>query len=175
MIKKISTQKISPFLWFSDRAQEAAEYYVSVFGKKFPSTKLTKITYYDEQSSKASGCPEGSVMTVSFLLAGQEFIIMNGGNLPEGWSKISGSVSFVVNCENQEEVDYFWEKLSEGGKKSVCGWIERDKFGVTWQITPVILMEMMADPDPEKAKRVMAAMLKMSKIDIAKLEEAYQG
>ncbi|HAV11701.1 MAG TPA: hypothetical protein DCX32_04160 [Candidatus Moranbacteria bacterium] len=297
-------QKITPFLWFEDKAEEAVDFYVSIF----KNSKIGSVARYDAASSKASGRPEGSVMTVDFELEGQDFVALNGGpyfeftpavsltvncqtreeldglweklfdggtvlmelgkypfserygwlndkfgmswqlNLAETEQKIipflmfvgekcgkaeeamnfyvsifrnskigdifrygkgeypdkegtvkhstfflggqefmamdsaadhqfsfSGAVSFVINCSDQEEVDYFWEKLSEGGEPGVCGWINYDKFGVTWQVTPVALIEMIHDPDPEKAKRVMESMLQMEKIDIGKLKDAYEN
>ncbi|EKE20437.1 MAG: 3-demethylubiquinone-9 3-methyltransferase [uncultured bacterium] len=170
-------QKITPFLWFKDNAEEVANFYVSVFSGNSEdvnagkNTKLGKITYYNEASAKASGRPVGSVMTVEFMLAGQKFVALNGGDE----FKFSLATSFMISCKSQKEVDYFWEKLSEGGKESVCGWIEKDKFGVTWQVTPSILMQYINDPDSKKALRVMEAMLKMKKIVIADLEKAYQG
>lgn len=166
-------QKITPFLWFEEKAEEAANFYVSVFGNA-PSTsartsEILTVHRYDEAGAKVSGMPEGSVMTVAFKLDGQDFVALNGGS----FFQFSGAISFVINCENQEEVDYFWEKLSEGGEKGQCGWINRDKFGVTWQVVPVVLEKYLGDKDPARAKRVMEAMLKMTKIDIGALEEAY--
>ena len=158
-------QKITPFLWFDHQAEEAANFYVSVF----KNSKLGRITHYDEAGAKASEQPQGSVMTAEFELDGQDSVALNGGS----YFKMSGAISFVVNCENQEEVDYFWEKLSDGGEKGVCGWINRDKFGVTWQVTPIVLIDYLNDSDPEKAKRVMEAMLQMKKIIIADLQKAY--
>ena len=168
-------QIITPFLWFDTQAEDAANYYVSFF-RNAPTcaegkTKIISITRYDEEGAKASGMAVGTVMTVEFQLAGQRFVALNGGN----YFKFSGAVSFVVNCETQEEVDWFWERLSaEGGEKGVCGWINHDKFGVTWQVVPTILPDMLQGKDPEKAKRVMAAMLKMAKIDIEGLRNAYE-
>lgn len=168
-------QKITPFIWFKAKAEDAVGYYVSIFadapGKKEGDSEIVSTTYYDRASSKASGMPEGSVMTVEFKLQGQDFVAINGGD----YFKLSGAISFVVNCHTQEEIDYFWEKLSDGGEKSVCGWIGRDKFGVTWQITPVVLGKYLNDPNKEKASRVMKAMLKMDKIVIDDLEKAYAG
>lgn len=163
-----NNQKITPFLWFKDNAEEAANFYVKVFSFKNEDSQITQVTHYDAAGAKASGQKEGSVMTVSFKLNGQEFTAINGGD----YFQFSGAISFVVNCENQEEVDYFWEKLSEKGEKGVCGWINRDKFGVTWQITPTILPKLISDPDPQKAQRAMEAMLKMTKIEIAEIERA---
>lgn len=154
-------------LWFDNQAEEAARFYTSVF----KSAKLGKITKYGEAGAKASGRPKGSTMTVEFEIAGQKFMGLNGG--PE--FKFSEAISFVVNCENQREVDEYWTKLlAGGGTESVCGWL-KDKFGLSWQITPTVLPEMLQDEDPEKAERVMAAMLAMRKIDIAALEAAYEG
>jgi predicted 3-demethylubiquinone-9 3-methyltransferase (glyoxalase superfamily) len=157
-----STSKITPFLWFDHQAEEAAKFYVSVF----PNSKLGAIVRYNE----AGPGPSGSVMTVSFQLNGQEFAALNGGPL----FKFTEAVSFVVNCETQEEVDSYWRKLLEGGQESQCGWL-KDRYGLSWQITPRILTEMVKDPDPKKSARVMAAMLKMVKIDIATLKKAYEG
>lgn len=167
--KSRDKQKITPFLWFDKQAEEAANFYVSVFSDKFKGSKVGKIVRYGQAGAKASGMPEGAAMTVEFMLAGQEFVGLNGGPM----FKFSGAVSFVVNCETQEEVDHFWDKLSEGGEKGICGWINHDKFGVTWQVVPVILGKFLQDKDAKKAERVMEAMLKMTKIEIAGLERAY--
>ncbi|HEY2625981.1 MAG TPA: VOC family protein [Candidatus Udaeobacter sp.] len=160
------TQKITPFLWFDDKADEAAKFYTSIF----KNSKIGKMIRYDEEASQASGRPAGSVMTVEFQVEGQEFVALNGG--PH--FKFTEAVSFVVNCETQEEVDYFWSKLSAGGEESRCGWL-KDKFGLSWQVVPVVLIEMLADKDTAKAKRVMHAMLQMDKIDIPTLKKAYDG
>ncbi|MGA9768626.1 MAG: VOC family protein [Blastocatellia bacterium] len=157
-------QKISPFLWFDDKAEEAVNFYVSVF----KNSEVGSITRYDEESSKASGRPEGSVMTVDFRLEGQDFIALNGG--PH--FKFTEAISFSVDCKSQEEVDQLWEKLSAGGEEGPCGWL-KDKFGLSWQIVPTILTEMLKDKDTEKAKRVTHAMLQMKKIDIDALKRAY--
>ncbi len=159
-------QRITPFLWFDDNAEEAAKFYVSIF----KNSRIGTITRYDEEGAKAAGRPKGSVMTVPFELDGQPFTALNGG--PH--FQFSGAISFVVNCDTQEEVDHFWEKLSAGGREIQCGWLT-DKFGVSWQVVPTVLIEMLQDKDPEKAKRVMAAMLKMTKIEIAPLKRAYEG
>jgi predicted 3-demethylubiquinone-9 3-methyltransferase (glyoxalase superfamily) len=160
-------QKITPFLWFNTNAEEAVKFYASIF----KNSRVGNATRYDEAGAQASGQPKGSVMTIPFELEGQTFTALNGG--PH--FKFTEAVSFVVNCENQEEVDYFWEKLASGGGQEIeCGWL-KDKFGVAWQITPTILLEMIQDKDPEKAKRAFAAMLKMKKIDIATLKRAYEG
>jgi predicted 3-demethylubiquinone-9 3-methyltransferase (glyoxalase superfamily) len=160
-------QKITPFLWFDNQAEEAAKFYTSAF----KNSKIGRILHYDEASAKAAGRPAGSVLTVEFEIEGQKFTALNGG--PQ--FKFNESVSFVVNCKTQEEVDYFWEKLtSDGGEESACGWL-KDKFGLSWQITPTILIDMLHDKDSEKSERVMKAMLQMQKIDIAKLKAAYAG
>ena len=154
-------QKITPFLWFDNQAEEAANFYVSIF----KNSKILSISRYGE----AGPGPKGSAMTVMFQLDGEEFIALNGGPL----FKFTEAISFVVNCETQQEVDEFWEKLSEGGEESRCGWL-KDKYGLSWQIVPTILVELLQDKDPEKAKRVMEAMLQMNKIDIKKLKQAYE-
>jgi predicted 3-demethylubiquinone-9 3-methyltransferase (glyoxalase superfamily) len=158
-------QKITPFLWFEKGAEEAVNFYTSIF----KNSKIEKTTRYDESGAKASGMPIGTVMTMDFNLNGQEFVAINGGP----FFKFSGAISFVINCDTQAEVDYYWEKLSEGGGESgQCGWINHDKYGITWQVVPKILTELLTAPDAAKAKRVMEAMLKMTKIEIAKIEEA---
>jgi len=157
-------QKITPFLWFDDQAEEAVKFYTSVF----KNSKIGRILRYSEEAAKASGRPAGSVLTVEFEMEGQKFVALNGGPL----FKFNDSISFVVNCETQEEVDYFWEKLTaDGGQESQCGWL-KDKFGVSWQVTPSVLIDMLHDKDSEKSERVMHAMLQMKKIDINKLKEA---
>jgi predicted 3-demethylubiquinone-9 3-methyltransferase (glyoxalase superfamily) len=164
-LKGDNMQKITPFLWFNDKAEEAANLYVSVF----KNSKVNSITRYDDAASAVAGRPKGSVMTVEFTLDGQEFVALNGG--PH--FKFTEAVSFVVNCETQEEVDKFWEKLSEGGEKSQCGWL-RDKYGLSWQVVPTVLGELLQDKDPKKSENVMKAMLQMSKLDIATLKQAYE-
>jgi predicted 3-demethylubiquinone-9 3-methyltransferase (glyoxalase superfamily) len=159
-------QKITPFLWFDNQAEEAVNFYTSIF----ENSKIGSAARYDEEGSKAAGRPKGSVMTVAFQLAGQDFVALNGGPV----FKFTEAVSFVVNCETQKEVDHFWEKLSAGGEEVQCGWL-KDKFGLSWQVVPTVLSEMLQDKDPQKAKRVMAAMLKMKKIDIAELRRAYEA
>ena len=156
--------QITPFLWFDNQAEEAAKLYTSIF----KNSKIKKTTRYGNSGAQASGRPEGSVMTVAFELDGQEFTALNGG--PH--FKFTEAVSFVVNCKSQAEVDEYWEKLSAGGEKVQCGWL-KDQFGLSWQIIPKALNEMIEDPDPVKSQNVMAAMLKMKKIDIAGLREAY--
>jgi predicted 3-demethylubiquinone-9 3-methyltransferase (glyoxalase superfamily) len=157
-------QKITPFLWFDDQAEEAAKFYVSIF----KNSKIVSVNRYDEEGAKAAGRPKGSVMTVAFELDGQEFTALNGGPL----FKFTEAISFVVHCETQNEVDHFWQKLTAGGQEVQCGWL-KDRFGVSWQVVPNALIEMLQDKDPVKSKRVMAAMLKMKKIDIDGLKKAY--
>jgi predicted 3-demethylubiquinone-9 3-methyltransferase (glyoxalase superfamily) len=160
-------QKITPFLWFDHQAEQAAKFYTSVF----KNSKVGKILRYDEASAKAAGGTVGSVLTIEFEIEGQKFTALNGG--PQ--FKFNESVSFVVYCQNQDEVDYFWQKLTaDGGQESECGWL-RDKFGLSWQVTPTVLIEMLHDKDPKKSERVMNAMMQMQKIDISKLKAAYAG
>jgi predicted 3-demethylubiquinone-9 3-methyltransferase (glyoxalase superfamily) len=165
---------ITPCLWFDDQAEEAAELYVSIFadrrGPKTGDSKVLDIARYGEAGAEVSGKPEGSVMTVRFVLDGQEFVGLNGG--PD--FTFSEAVSFMVNCEDQDEVDELWERLSEGGEQGPCGWL-KDRFGLSWQVTPRALGEMLSDPNPAKAERVMAAMLQMKKIEIEPLRRAYEG
>lgn len=160
--EKITSQKITPFLTFDNQAEEAANFYTSVF----KDSSLDNISRYGE----GAPAPKGSVMTVSFTLFGQKFTALNGG--PH--FKFSDGISFTVNCNNQEEVDYYWDKLTEGGQEVACGWL-KDKFGVAWQITPVRLIELITDKDPERAKRAMQAMMQMIKIDLPTLEKAVEG
>ncbi len=155
-------QLITPFLWFDNNAEEAMNFYVSVF----KNSRVGRVTRYGE----AGPAPAGTVMTVEFELDGQEFVGLNGG--PH--FKFTEAVSFTVRCDTQEEIDYYWDKLSEAGQTSRCGWL-KDKFGLSWQVEPRILGDLMADKDPEKAKRVMEAMLKMDKIDIEPIRRAYEG
>jgi predicted 3-demethylubiquinone-9 3-methyltransferase (glyoxalase superfamily) len=155
-------QKITPFLWFDNQAEEAANFYASVFNN----SRVVSSTRYGE----AGPGPKGSAMTVEFELEGQRFVALNGGPL----FKFTEAVSFVVNCTTQEEVDHFWEKLSEGGQEVQCGWL-KDKYGLSWQVVPTILVELLQDKDPLKSQRVMKAMLQMKKIDIATLKRAYDG
>jgi predicted 3-demethylubiquinone-9 3-methyltransferase (glyoxalase superfamily) len=158
-------QKISPFLWFNNNAEEAVNYYLSVF----KNSKRLNISRYGEEGAKISGREKGSVMTIAFQINGQNFIALNGGPV----FSFSPAISFLVNCESQEEVDLLWDKLSDGGEKQQCGWL-RDKFGITWQIVPTVLGELLNHPDTLKSKRVMNAMLKMNKIDIKSLKEAFE-
>ena len=153
-------QKITPFLWFNDNAEEALNYYISIF----KDSKIINAAYYGD----AGPGPKGTLMTATFQLEGQQFMALNGGPL----FKFTEAISLFVNCKTQEEVDDLWERLSAGGEKSRCGWL-KDKFGLWWQIIPSALGELMGDKDPVKANRVMEAMLKMDKIDIKKLKDAY--
>jgi predicted 3-demethylubiquinone-9 3-methyltransferase (glyoxalase superfamily) len=158
-------QRISPFLWFNDEAEDAARFYVSIFAN----SKVTGTSRYGEEASEASRRPKGAVMTVAFELDGQEFVALNGG--PQ--FRFSEAVSFLVKCGSQEEIDYFWSRLSEGGDEAAqqCGWL-KDKFGVSWQVVPAVLEELMCGPDPAKAGRVMKAILRMKKLDLQALLEA---
>jgi len=153
-------QRISPCLWFDGQAEAATEFYVSIF----KNSRIGRVTRYGEVGPRLAG----TVMTVTFELDGQEFIALNGG--PE--FKFNEAVSFIVNCETQEEIDEYWEKLSAGGQKIQCGWL-KDKFGVSWQIVPTVLGEMLQDRDLQKTNRVMEAVLGMIKLDISRLEQAY--
>src|SRR5437868_12102536 len=160
-------QKITPFLWFDHQAEEAVKFYTSIF----KNSKTGRLLRYSEEAGKASGQPPGSVLTIEFDIEGQKFVALNGGPQFE----FNESISFVVNCETQEEVDYYWEKLSAGGgQESACGWL-KDKFGVSWQVTPAVLIDMLHDKDSEKSERVMHAMLQMQKLDIKTLKDAYAG
>lgn len=154
--------KINPFLWFNDHAEEAMSFYVSVF----KDSRVINVTRYGE----VGPMPKGTVMVATFEIEGQVFHALNGG--PQYF--FSPAISFLVNCETQEEVDELWEQLSEKGEQKKCGWLQ-DQFGVSWQIIPRTLGELMNDPDPEKAERVTAAMMEMTKIDIEKLKRAYEG
>ncbi len=153
-------QKITPFLWFDGQAEEAMTFYTSIF----KNSKIGKVTRYGD----AGPGPKGAVMSATFQLEGQEFMALNGGPL----FTFSPAISFFVNCETQAEVDDLWEKLCAGGEPQRCGWL-KDKFGVSWQIIPTALGQMLSDNDPDKSKRVMQAMLQMVKIDIQRLREAY--
>lgn len=154
-------QKITPFLWFNDNAEEAMNFYISIF----KNSKILTVSRYGD----AGPGPKGSLMTGSFQLEGQDFLALNGGPA----FSFTPAISLLVNCEAQEEVDDLWEKLSAGGEKSRCGWL-KDKFGLSWQIIPIGLGRMMSDPDPVKSKNVMMAMMKMDKIDLAILKQAYE-
>ena len=154
-------QKITPFLWYDNNAEEAVKQYISIFRN----SKITNIARYGDSGPG----PMGSVMTIEFQLEGQDFIALNGGPM----FKFTEAVSFSVDCKTQQEVDELWEKLSAGGQPGQCGWL-KDKYGLSWQIVPSVLVEMLQDKDAEKSKRVMQAMLQMSKIDIAALKQAYE-
>jgi predicted 3-demethylubiquinone-9 3-methyltransferase (glyoxalase superfamily) len=155
-------QKITPFLWFDNNAEEAANFYVSIF----KNSRILSVARYGD----AGPGPKGTVMTAEFELDGQKFIALNAG--PR--FKFTEAISFVVNCETQEEIDYFWEKLSAGGEESQCGWL-KDKYGLSWQVVPTILRELMGGKDPERSNRVMQALLQMQKLEIEPLKRAYEG
>jgi predicted 3-demethylubiquinone-9 3-methyltransferase (glyoxalase superfamily) len=150
---------VTPFLWFDTEGQEAAEFYTSVF----PNSRITKVTHYGSAGPRA----EGTVMTLDFELDGQQFVALNGG--PD--FKFNEAVSFAVTCKDQDEVDHYWKTLSEDGEEGPCGWL-KDRYGLSWQIVPKVLDDLLSDPDREKAQRVMAAMLSMGKIEIEGLERA---
>lgn len=153
-------QKITPFLWFNNQAEEAANFYVSLF----KNSRIINVARYGE----AGPGPKGTAMTVTFELVGQRYIALNGG--PQ--FKFTEAFSLLINCETQDEVDTLWEKLSAGGERTCCGWL-KDKYGLSWQVIPTVLSEMLQDKDPKKSQRVMQAMLQMTKIDIALLKQAY--
>ncbi len=155
-------QKITPFLWFDHQAEEAVNFYTSIF----PNSKIVKVLRYNE----AGPGPAGSAMTIEFQLEGQTFVALNGGPI----FKFTEAISFVVNCQTQDEVDAYWEKLSAGGSEVQCGWL-KDKFGLSWQIVPAKLPELLSGPDGEKSKRAMQAMLKMKKLDLRVLQAAYDN
>jgi predicted 3-demethylubiquinone-9 3-methyltransferase (glyoxalase superfamily) len=163
-----TSQRIAPCLWFDHQAEEAAQFYVGIF----PKSKVGSIARYDANTARAAGRPEGSVMTVTFELDGQEFMALNGGPV----FHFTEAISFMVSCATQAEVDHFWDRLSAGGQQVECGWL-KDRYGVSWQVVPTILVTLLQDQDrdAEKAKRVMAAMLQMKKFDIAALERAARG
>jgi predicted 3-demethylubiquinone-9 3-methyltransferase (glyoxalase superfamily) len=158
----MSLQKITPFLWFDNQAEEAAAFYTSIF----PNSRILKTARYGDSGPG----PAGSVMTVEFELEGQPFVALNGGPL----FKFTEAISFVVNCQTQEEVDAYWERLSAGGTQVQCGWL-KDKFGLSWQVVPTVLARLMSDPDRQKAGRVTKAMLTMKKLDIAALQQAAEA
>jgi predicted 3-demethylubiquinone-9 3-methyltransferase (glyoxalase superfamily) len=162
-VKKL--QKISPFLWFDNQAEEAARYYTGIF----KDSSITSITHYGNAGTEIHGRPPGSVMTVDFELEGQTFTAINGGPV----FTFTPAISFVINCDTQEEIDYYWDKLSAGGAPDAqqCGWLA-DKYGCSWQVVPHLLIDLMTDEDRARADRAMAAMLKMKKIDIAELKRA---
>lgn len=158
-------QRITPFLWFDDQAEEAADFYVSIFDN----SRIRSINRYGKESAQASGRKEGSAMTVAFQLDGQDLTALNGGPV----FKFNEAVSLVVHCHSQDEVDHYWNHLSQGGDERAqqCGWL-KDRFGVSWQIVPTQLIQFLSDPDPEKSGKAMQAMLKMKKIDLAGLRKA---
>lgn len=155
-------QKITPFLWFDGKAEEAANFYTSIF----KNSRIGSVSRYGEGGPG----PKGSVMSATFQLEGQEFIALNGG--PQ--YSFTPAISFFIHCETQEEVDHYWNRLSEGGRTIQCGWLQ-DKLGLSWQVVPTILFKLLSDKDPAKSKRVMQAMLKMIKLDIQGLKDAYEG
>lgn len=159
---------IATCLWFDKEAEEAANFYVRVFSEGGRSAKIGKVARYSEAGAEASGQPKGAVMTVEFELDGNKFLGLNGG--PH--FKFTPAVSFIVNCKTQEEIDYFWRRLGESGKEGQCGWIDRDKFGVSWQIVPAVLGELMSNPNKTKSEKVMKALLAMKKLDIETLKRA---
>jgi predicted 3-demethylubiquinone-9 3-methyltransferase (glyoxalase superfamily) len=160
--------RITPCLWFDDQAEEAARFYTSIF----KNSKIGHITRYGEAGREIHGRPAGSVLTVAFDLDGTPFTALNGGPI----FKFNEAISLQINCQNQEEVDYYWDKLSAGGDPAAqqCGWL-KDKYGVSWQVVPTAMLQMIADHTSEKAQRAMTAMLRMKKLDIAELERAYAG
>lgn len=161
-------QRITPCLWFDDQAEQAANFYTSVF----PNSRITQISRYGEVGHEIHGRPAGSVMVVAFELDGQSFTALNGGPV----FRFNEAISLQIACDTQEEIDYYWEKLSEGGdeKAQQCGWL-KDRYGLSWQVEPAMLSEMLCDPDRSKTERVMAALLEMKKLDIAALKRAYEG
>jgi predicted 3-demethylubiquinone-9 3-methyltransferase (glyoxalase superfamily) len=161
-------QKITPCLWFDDQAEEAAKFYTAIFNN----SKIVSMTRYGEAGHEIHGRPAGTVMTVAFELDGHAFTALNGGPM----FKFNEAVSFQVSCETQEELDYYWERLSEGGDREAqqCGWL-KDKYGASWQVIPNVLLEMLTNPDSKKSQRVMKSMLRMKKIDIEELKRAYDG
>ena len=160
-------QKISPCLWFDDNAEDAVKFYVSIF----KNSKVGNVTRYGKEGYEIHKKKEGSVMTIDFEIEGQKFLALNGGPI----FKFNEAISFQIYCDTQEEIDYYWEKLTEGGDKNaqVCGWL-KDKFGVSWQVVPIAMIKMLQDKDSKKTERVMKAMLQMHKLDIDALTKAYQ-
>lgn len=158
-----SMQKITPFLWFDNQAEDAANFYVSIFDN----SKIVSVARYGEAAAEAAGRPAGSVMTVAFQLEGQEFVALNGGPV----FKFTEALSFVVKCQTQDEIDRLWEKLSEGGAPGQCGWLT-DRYGLAWQVVPADLDQILGHPAPEIARRAMQALLTMSKLDVARLKQA---
>jgi predicted 3-demethylubiquinone-9 3-methyltransferase (glyoxalase superfamily) len=165
-VMQLVTQKIAPCLWYDTQAEEAAKFYVSIF----KNSRITTVARFPDEGKEIHGKDAGSVMTVAFELAGQSFVALNGG--PQ--FKFDEAISFQVYCDSQDEVDYFWRRLSEGGEEGPCGWL-KDRFGLSWQVVPVALLEMMMAPDARKSARVMKAFMQMKKFDIAALKRAYEG
>jgi len=162
----LSAQKINPCLWFDTEAEDAAKFYCSIF----KNSKMGKVSRYVDEGQEIHGKPAGSVMAVEFELEGQKFAALNGG--PH--FKFDEAISFQIGCESQDEIDYFWKALSAGGSEGPCGWL-KDKFGLSWQVVPTVLYEMLLDPDREKVKRVTHAFLHMKKFDIAELKRVFAG
>lgn len=158
-------QKITPFLWFDDNAEEAAKFYTSIFRN----SRIVSVSRYGEAAAKASGRPKGSVMTVAFELEGQPFVALNGGPV----FSFTPAISLAVGCDTQKEIDELWEKLTDGGEEVECGWL-KDKYGVSWQIVPAAIGEMISDRDPARSDRVMRAVVQMKKIDLESLKKAYE-
>lgn len=163
---QVTSQKITPCLWFDTQAEDAAKLYVSVF----ENSRIKRTSRYGKEGHEIHGREAGSVMTVEFEIEGQTFVALNGG--PH--FKLNEAVSFQVHCETQEEIDYFWEKLGQGGEPGPCGWL-KDKYGLSWQVVPTVLPKLLLDPDPAKAQRVTKAFLQMKKFDIEELKRAYEG
>lgn len=159
-------QKIAPCLWFDSQAEEAVNFYLSIF----KNSKIMKVARYGEEGAKASGKPKGTIMTITFQINGQDFMALNGGPT----FTFSPAISFITYCETQKEIDRLWEKLSEGGEAVQCGWL-KDRYGVSWQIVPTVLDKMIQDKDVKKSERVMKALVQMIKIDIEGLKKAYKG
>ncbi len=160
-------QKITPNLWFDVQAEEAAKFYVSIFNN----SKMGTITRFGQEGFEYHNMPEGTVMTVNFWIEGVEFVALNGGPI----FKFNESVSFIINCDTQDEIDYYWNSLiADGGEESMCGWL-KDRFGLSWQVVPTILNKMMTDPDPQKVKRLFNAIFQMRKLDIEVLKQVYEN
>lgn len=162
------TPRISPFLWFDYQAEEAVAFYTGIF----PNSRITRVARYGEAGFEHHGRPAGSVMTIGFELDGQEFTALNGGPV----FHFTEAVSFSINCETQQEIDYYWTRLTEGGEPAAqqCGWL-RDKFGVSWQVVPRALIDLLGDPSDPRSQRAMSALMEMKKLDIARLRQAYEG
>lgn len=159
-------QQLYPCLWFDDQAEEAVNFYTGIF----KNSSITAVTHYGAHGAKASGRKEGSVMTIDFVLNGQRYLALNGGPI----YKFTPAVSLVLHCDTQEELDYYWEKLSEGGAEVACGWLT-DKYGLSWQIVPSMLDEVMRDKDPQKRDRFMGALVQMTRLEIEPLRRAFEG